>query len=210
MAEGPSAPGSPDSYSALEKLIREPVRAFLYRLYRPIVLLLASLGISPNFISFLQIPVGLMIVWAIIPYPKLAFLLMLLAIALDGIDGALSRHLGRSSAFGALWDNVCDHIREVLVIAGLAWVGALNGFWAALYGLAYPGVNITLALCNHYRTPLPLAIKTYLTAYPFIFLYLWLGINWLNIGIPVSVLAMVAAIFQGLYLLSKAMDRTVS
>lgn len=205
-----TSPSSPDSYSALEKRIRDPVRVLLYQLYRPIVLLLARLRISPDVISFLQIPVGLLIVWAIIPYPKLAFLLMLLAIVLDGIDGALARHLGRSSAFGALWDNVCDHIREVLVIAGLAWVGALNDFWAVLYGLAYPGINVTLALCNHYRTPVPLAIKTYLTAYPFIFLYLLTGINLLDIGIPLSVLAMATGIFQGLYLLSRAMDRAVS
>lgn len=203
----PATPGSPDSYSALEKLVRDPIRVLLYRLYRPIVLLLARFRVPPNFISFLQIPLGLVIVWAIIPFPKVAFLLMLFCIVLDGIDGALARHIGRSSAFGALWDNVCDHIREVLVIAGLAWVGALSGFWAALYGLAYPGINIILALCNHYRTPVPLVIKTYLTAYPFIFLYLWFGINWLNFGIPLSVLVMAAAIFQGIYLLSKAMDR---
>lgn len=31
---------------------------------------------------------------------------------------------------------------------------------------------------------MPLAIKSYLTAYPVIFLYLWFGINWLNWGSP--------------------------
>jgi len=165
-------PSSPDAYSALEQRFREPARALLMRIYHPLVFLLAWLGVSPNLVSFLQIPLGFLIVIMINPHPRLSFLLMVATIVVDGIDGALARHLGRSSPFGALWDGFCDHVREILVIAGLAWVGALDGFWAALYGLAYPGINITLSLCNHYKTPIPLAIKTYITAYPFILLYL--------------------------------------
>lgn len=198
----------PDSYSAFEKRFREPIRRALSRLYHPIVLLLATLGVSPNLLSALQIPLGIIIVLLIEPYPKLAFLIMVASIVLDGIDGALARHLGYSSPFGALWDEVCDHIREILVIAGLAWVGALNGFWAALYGLTYPGLNLTLALCNRYRTPMPMAIKSYLTAYPFIFLYLWFGINLLDLGIPLSISAMAIGIGQGLFLLRRATGET--
>lgn len=195
----------PDSYSALEQRLREPARALLMRIYHPIVLLLARLGVSPNLVSFFQIPLGFLIVITITPYPRLAFLLIVASIVTDGIDGALARHLGRSSPFGALWDNFCDHVREIVVIAGLAWAGALGGFWAALYGLAYPGINITLALCNHYKTPIPLAIKSYITAYPFILLYLWWGINLLDWGIGFSVLTMGVTIAWGTWLLHKAL-----
>jgi len=198
-------PASSDAYSALEQRFREPARALLMRIYHPLVLLLAWLKVSPNLVSFSQIPLGLLIVIMITPHPRLALLLMVASITIDGVDGALARHLGRSSPFGALWDGFCDHIREILVIAGLAWVGALNGFWAALYGLAYPGINITLALCNHYKTPIPLAIKTYITAYPFILLYLWWGVNLLDWGIGFSVLTMGGTIGWGVWLLYRAL-----
>jgi phosphatidylglycerophosphate synthase len=198
-------PSSSDSYSALEQRFREHARALLMRIYHPLVLLLAWLKVSPNLVSFSQIPLGLLIVILIPPHPRLALLLMVASIAIDGIDGALARHLGRSSPFGALWDGFCDHVREILVIAGLAWVGALNGFWAALYGLAYPGINITLALCNHYKTPVPLAIKTYITAYPFILLYLWWGVNLLDWGIAFSVLSMGVTIAWGARLLHETL-----
>jgi len=198
-------PPSSDSYSALEQRFREPARALLMRIYHPIVLLLAWLKVSPNLISFSQIPLGLLIVIMITPYPRFALLLIIATITIDGVDGALARHLGRSSPFGAIWDGFCYHIREILVIAGLAWVGALNGFWAALYGLAYPGINITLALCNHYKTPIPLAIKTYITAYPFILLYLWWGINLLDWGIAFSVLGMGVTIAWGARLLHETL-----
>jgi len=198
-------PTSPDSYSALEQRFREPARALLMQIYHPIVLLLAWLGVSPNLVSFSQIPLGLLIVIMITPYPRFALLLIIATITIDGVDGALARHLGHSSPFGALWDGFCDHTREILVIAGLAWVGALNGFWAALYGLAYPGINITLALCNHYKTPIPLAIKSYITAYPFILLYLWWGINLLDWGIGFSVLTMAFTIGWGARLLHETL-----
>ncbi|HAL61909.1 MAG TPA: hypothetical protein DCP08_05810 [Chloroflexi bacterium] len=198
-------PSSPDAYSALEQRFRGPARALLMRIYHPLVLLLAWLRVPPNLVSFSQIPLGLLIVIMITPHPRLALLLIALCIATDGVDGALARHLGRATPFGALWDGFCDHVREILVIAGLAWVGALNGFWAALYGLAYPGINITLALCNHYKTPIPLAIKSYITAYPFILLYLWFGINWLDWGIAFSVLTMAFTIGWGAWLLHRAL-----
>jgi len=88
-------PFSPDAYSALEQRFREPARALLSRIYHPLVLLLAWLGVSPNLVSLLQIPIGLAIVLAIKPYPRLAFLLIMASIAVDGVDGAIARHLGR-------------------------------------------------------------------------------------------------------------------
>lgn len=189
-----------DSYSLLERRVLGPVRELSGRyFFRPLVLVLARVGVSPNGVSALQIPLGLIFVWTVGPYPRLAFLLMIAAIFLDGLDGALARHSGRTSAFGALWDQFCDHLREVLVVAGLAWVGAASGLWATLYAFVYPTFNLTLALANRHGAPLPWAIKSYLTLYPFIFLYLWWGIDWLDIGLILSIAAMGLVIAQGLY-----------
>jgi len=88
-------PSSPDSYSALEQRLREPGRALLKRIYHPLVLLLAWLGVSPHLISLLQIAIGPAIVLAIRLCPRLAFILMMVNIAVDGIDSALVRYLGR-------------------------------------------------------------------------------------------------------------------
>jgi len=106
-------PFSADSYSTLEQRLREPARALLGRIYHPLVLLLAWLRVPPNLVSFSQIPLGLLIVFMITPHPRLALLLITLSLAIDGIDGALARHLGRATPFGALWDGFCDHVREV-------------------------------------------------------------------------------------------------
>jgi len=173
---------------------------------RPFVLVLARLGVAPNVLSLSQIAIGVAIFFLITPASRLAFLLMVLSLAIDGLDGALARHIGRATRFGALVDQYADHAREILVVAGLAYAGVLNGAWAALYALAYPGLNITLLLCNTHGVPVPVAIKTYLIFYPALFLYLWFGVNYLDPAIALVVILMTAVIAQGLRRLQRVMD----
>jgi len=102
------------------KDIKEPAGALLGRIYHPLVLLLAWLKVSPNLVSFSQICVGLLIVILITSHQPLALLLITLTI--HGVDGALARHLGRATPFGALWDGFCDHVRGN-TRSSLVWLG---------------------------------------------------------------------------------------
>jgi len=149
-------------------------------LFGPVVRLLAALRVSPNLVSLLQPVLGLVMALTVATHPRLTLALLLLALLLDGVDGTLARETGQASAFGALMDQFCDHAREVLLVAGLARIRALSPFWATLYALAYPGTNLTLLLCNRHGVSIPLAIKTFITFYPALFLYLWAGVNWLT------------------------------
>jgi phosphatidylserine synthase len=194
-----------DSYSSLERRFLAPVRRLGLGILRPIVLILARLGISPNAVSLSQVAIGFVIFVLIRPAPRLAFVLMVLAIVIDGLDGALARHTAKSSRFGALVDQYADHAREVLVVAGLAYWGALNGAWAALYAVAYTGSNVTLLICNGYGTPVPAAIKTAFVFYPALFLYLWFGINYLDPAVGLITILMTGVIVQGIWQLGKVM-----
>jgi hypothetical protein len=51
-------PASADSYSALERQFVEPFRRRLLLVTRPLVDLLARLGVHPNVLSVSQIPLG--------------------------------------------------------------------------------------------------------------------------------------------------------
>lgn len=195
-----------DSYSALERKLLAPARKLLRVLYSPVVRVLAALRISPNVVSFSQVPLGVVVIALMPAQPRLAFVLFVAAIALDGVDGALARATNRATAFGALFDQYCDHIREVTVVAGLALYGALNPFLAGLYGLAYPAFNLTLYLCNLHRAPLPFAIKSYLVVYPALFVYLWFGANVINTAVTLSMALMGLVIAQGLWRLQRAMN----
>ncbi len=196
---------SPDSYSSLERKLLAPARGLLRAVYSPLVRVLAALRVSPNAVSFSQVILAAVVVALMPTHPHVAFLLFVAAIALDGVDGALARATNRVTQFGALFDQYCDHIREVIVVAGLAWYGALNPFLAALYALTYPGFNLTLYLCNSYRVPLPFAIKSYLIVYPALFAYLWLRFNALDAAVALSIILMGLVVVLGLGRLKQAM-----
>jgi len=197
-----------DSYSSLERKFLAPVRRVVRALFAPIVRVLAARRVPPNAVSFSQVILGAVVVALMPTQPRLAFILFIIALALDGIDGALARATNRATKFGALFDQYCDHIREVTVVAGLALNGALNPFLAGLYGITYPAFNLTLYLCNHYRAPLPFAIKSYLVVYPALFAYLWFGANVLDAAVALSVALMGLTIALGLWRLARAMDQS--
>jgi CDP-diacylglycerol--glycerol-3-phosphate 3-phosphatidyltransferase len=197
---------APDSYSAAERLWLGPARTVLAATYGPIARVLAALGVPPNAVSLSQIPLGLAVVALIPVQPQLALGLFVLSLAVDGIDGALARRSGRVTEFGALLDQYADHIREVIVVGGFALHGALHPFLAVLYAVAYPGTNLTLYLCNARGVPVPVAIKTYLTFYPAIALYLLTGINLLDPLAVVAVGSMTSAVAIGMWRLRAVMD----
>ncbi len=198
---------SADSYSALERRWLSPARRLLSQVYSPIIRVLAAFHISPNTLSISQVLVGLLSVMLMPAFGRLAFFFFVLSIALDGMDGALARETNRVSRFGALLDQYCDHLREVIVISGLAFYGALNPFLAGLYGVCYPGFNLTLYLCNVNHAPLPIALKSYLVVYPAIFAYLWLGINVLDAAVATGLVFMGAFTVFGLWRLRSIMTQ---
>jgi phosphatidylglycerophosphate synthase len=194
-----------DSYSALEHKFIGPFRQVLLRLTRPLVSLLARLGVPPNALSASQI-VGGFVFLALVPgYPRLAFLLFLGLLLIDGIDGALARATGKASAFGALVDQYCDHIREITVVGGMAIWGSPAILPAVLYGLVYIGLNLTVYLANAHGAPVPWAVKSYLVVYPALFLYLWFGLDVLTAAVVLSEVLMLIVIGTGLRNLSRAM-----
>lgn len=195
-----------DSYSALERRFLAPARRVLHTLLAPIVCTFAALRIPPNVVSFAQVPLAVLVVILVPTQPRAAFVLFIVALILDGVDGALARATNRATNFGALFDQYCDHIREVIIVAGLAGHNALNPFLAGIYGVTYPAFNLTLYLCNHYQTPLPVAIKSYLVVYPALFGYLWFGVNVLDIAVTLAIALMALAIALGLVRLARVMD----
>jgi phosphatidylglycerophosphate synthase len=198
-------PASADSYSALERQFVGPFRRWLLLMTRPLVDLLARLGVHPNVLSVSQIPLGFGALALVPSHPWLAFLLFLVTILIDGLDGALARATGTASAFGALLDQYCDHAREITFVAGMALWGELAILPALLYGPTYVGLNVTLYLANVHHSPVPWSIKSYLVVYPALFADLCLGLDILTPAVVLSEFLMLVAIGIGLRNLARSM-----
>ena len=83
--------------------------------------------------------------------------------------------------------------------------GALRGEIGVAYALLYPLVNFLLYAANRYKADVPLAVKTWMSFYPFLLIYLWLEINWLDYAGAVSAGFMAATSVTALVLIRRRM-----
>ena len=79
-------PKAADSYSRLERVALGPFRAGMAYALRPLVGGLARLGVPPNALSLLQIPLGFVVAILIGPAPRAAFGVFLGTLLLDAIE----------------------------------------------------------------------------------------------------------------------------
>jgi len=94
----------------------------------PIVRVLASLGVTPAALTAAGL-VGNIFAAVLIVQGSLfaGGVAVLLASALDMLDGALARATGSASRFGAMFDSVLDRFSEAVVLFGIAWHGFETG-----------------------------------------------------------------------------------
>ena len=189
----------PGSYSTLERLLLAPLRRLGGYLVRPVIQALALARVHPSALSLSQIPLGFVVAALIVPFPRLALALFIATLALDFLDGELARARGLASDFGALLDQVCDHVRELTVIGGLVAVGALRGEIGVAYALAYPLANVLLYVADRLRTPLPISLKPWMVYYPFLIAYLGWGFNLLDYATTAAAAFLALASIQALW-----------
>ena len=193
------------SYSRAERIVLGPFRRGMAIVLAPVVAVLARMGVPPTAVSVSQIPIGFAAAALITHAPRVALGLFVGTLLLDAIDGALARKSGSTSSFGALADQVSDHIREITFVGGLVAAGALRGEIGVAYALLYPLVNFLLYAANRYDADVPLAVKTWMSFYPFLLIYLWLEINWLDYAGAVSAGFMAATSVTALVLIRRRM-----
>jgi len=88
----------------------------------PIVRTLAAVGITPTMITTVGFLGNVLAAWFIIEGWLLwAGVAVLFFSALDMLDGALARHTGTASRFGALYDSTLDRLSEAAVLFGVFW-----------------------------------------------------------------------------------------
>ena len=94
----------------------------------PIVRVLAALGVTPAMLTTAGllgniVAAALVVEGALLP----AGIVVLLASALDMLDGALARATGSASRFGAMFDSTLDRFSEAVVLFGVAWYAIDTG-----------------------------------------------------------------------------------
>ncbi len=128
-------------------------------------------GALANALTLLRLVLALPIAMAILDGRSLlALLLLLFAVATDGLDGHLARRYG-STALGSWLDVAADRVLIASVTGALWWGGALP-VWITLVLLVREAMGIVGALSTHQRKRgvQPLAIGKVYAALVFVLL----------------------------------------
>ena len=100
--------------------VTDRARRFFARFLTPVVDALARLGVTPNGLTvfgfFANAVVGVLAAAGELTAAGIA---LLVSSAVDGLDGALARRLGKAGSFGAFLDSTLDRYSEAVVLLGL-------------------------------------------------------------------------------------------
>jgi phosphatidylglycerophosphate synthase len=111
----------------------QTVAAWRDQAFLPIAKVLAAVGITPDFLGYLRVlTMGLFVV-VINRNVSLAFLLFVVSLSTDWIDGVLARYQGSSSLKGRFIDLLCDNVSFALFIIGLLVAQLLTPVTATAY-----------------------------------------------------------------------------
>lgn len=95
-------------------------KLFFDRFEKPATGVLNAMGVSPNALTILTLPVSVISAYlASIEALAASGIVLLIAGLLDMLDGALARATERETAFGALLDSTSDRISEALILIGV-------------------------------------------------------------------------------------------
>ena len=203
-----------DAVSTFERQYLDAVETIKLRILRPIVHLLDRLGVSPNMISFSQIPLSVILVFILTSNSSAAGIFFIFVVLLDGVDGALAIYSKKGSRFGKMFDPFCDHVREAIIFAALGYHTTLSSFWLAVYVFIHAAFNLATFACNLQKVSLPFAVKPTLVIYPLLWCYLLLDQpdklgNVIHYGLVISIVYMGVIITQAGMRLRKVLSLPV-
>jgi CDP-diacylglycerol---glycerol-3-phosphate 3-phosphatidyltransferase len=107
--------------------IRDSVGVGLRKGFKPFLSALSKIGVTPNQVTIagtvLNAGVAVLIVFDHLIY---AGILLLVAGLCDMLDGSLARHTQKVTPFGAFLDSSLDRVSEGMVLAGIAYLLAVQ------------------------------------------------------------------------------------
>ncbi|MEM1546980.1 MAG: CDP-alcohol phosphatidyltransferase family protein [Candidatus Methanomethylicia archaeon] len=103
------------------------------RVFSPIALKAAYIGLKPNHITIIGFLLGFAIFYFYaILQPLLALIMIIASGFMDALDGALARSIGFETRFGSVLDAVLDRYVEFLIMIGIAVGGYVEWLYVMI------------------------------------------------------------------------------
>lgn len=156
-----------DCYSAGERAGMVLWQDFRAATLRPLLGVLARVGVRPDHLTLLSAVVGLLFCPLFFWSKPAAFAMLALHVVLDGLDGPLARHTKTASRRGSFSDSMADQlvvVASTVTLMSAHVVGVLPG---SIYVVAYTVVMLFAMVRNALSIPYSWLVR------PRFFVYVW-------------------------------------
>ncbi|MFQ5620343.1 MAG: CDP-alcohol phosphatidyltransferase family protein [Candidatus Nanoarchaeia archaeon] len=117
----------------IEEKIYKDIAGMRQVVFKPLVLFLDKVGVTPNMMSYTGVLVMILFAYMLPIDLMVAFYLALIGFLIDLVDGPLARYQKVSSDKGKFIDMVCDSLVFTIFCVGLVYAGLANGLVAVVF-----------------------------------------------------------------------------
>lgn len=194
-----------DCWSPKERKMKAIFETIKKYLFWPIIKCCAKIGITANMISYTSALIGLISAVYLWYDIKIAAILLIASLMLDGVDGSLARFTNSPKLQGSLTDCFSDQIVISSTTIGFIATGLINPIIGGLYLVGYPLLITFSILKNIINKPNAYVLRPRVIGYASFWLYAFFGINYMNyVILPIAIITLLYVIHD-FYLLRKTL-----
>ncbi|MBD3363016.1 hypothetical protein GF362_04820 [Candidatus Dojkabacteria bacterium] len=173
------------------------------KLFLPLTLFLAKIGVKPDMLSF----IGLLFMAGFWIYAKsnpfLALIFLAISTFFDGLDGPLARVLKKDPNKGAFTDILCDHTRLAIVSISFIYHDLINHTLGSIYLYIYTILLIFVVIRNKMGKKPKLVMRSKYFLYFVYTLYALFNIDFLNQSIIIFTLLKIPSLVYSFFVIKK-------
>ncbi|MBT3405637.1 CDP-alcohol phosphatidyltransferase family protein [Candidatus Woesearchaeota archaeon] len=178
-----------DCWSPSERKIKAFFEFTKKVLFYPVVVLLVKLGVTANMVSYFSAFVGLVATVYLWYDLRIAAILLLVSLAIDGIDGSVARASKKKSLRGSITDCFCDQFAISATTIGFIALGLVDPVIGALYLVVYPTVIAFSIIRNIIKKPASYVLRPRIIVFAVFWLYVITSLNIFNyVILPLSLI----------------------
>ena len=188
----------PTCYSAGENWYNDPATRVKLKVFRPMLLLCQRTGITPNMITLAGLVFGIASGCALaFGYLWTAFVLLLIHVVLDGIDGTLAAFLENSTFQGSIFDITSDMISVFFFVVGLLRLDLLDSILAVWFIFVYVSIVVFSIVRNIFSRPYKNMLRPRYELYIVFLIYLFSGVDIFDISVLIFNIIMTITFVTG-------------
>ena len=193
-----------DCWSPSERKMKGTLEKVKHILSYPLLKLFIKLKITANMLSYFSAILGIIATVYLWYDLRIASILLLISLLIDGMDGALARITKQNTMQGSITDCFADQITISATTIGFIAIGLLNPIIGGLYLITYPLVITFSITRNIMKKPAIYVFRPRIIVYALLWIFTLTQVNLFDyVTLPISIILLYQVIKDFYFLRSQ-------